>query len=111
MRVLVRAGILSGLVIGAAQMVSLAQRGAPPSSVVGVWRVSELTTTGPDGKTNPEAQPGLLIFTTRYYSSLTQSHLMHQDLICRLGQLINSGRMHSDHSMLWQAHTKSRATR
>jgi hypothetical protein len=68
MRVLTTAGILVGVLTGAAQIVGLAQRAIPVSPVVGVWRVSQLTTTGRDGKTNPDPQPGLLIFTTQYYS-------------------------------------------
>lgn len=37
-------------------------------SIQGVWRVIEVTTTGPDGFHNREPQPGLFIFTRRHYS-------------------------------------------
>jgi hypothetical protein len=36
--------------------------------LTGAWKVVETTTTGPDGKTTVAQQPGLLIFTRKYYS-------------------------------------------
>ena len=34
----------------------------------GTWKVMEQTTTGPNGTTNKNPQPGLFIFTGKYYS-------------------------------------------
>lgn len=34
----------------------------------GAWRVTEVVTTGPGGRTNSSPQPGLLLFTGRHYS-------------------------------------------
>src|SRR5262245_45193414 len=56
---LVGVGLVSGVVIRA-------QRGG--ASIVGVWRVTEVTTTGPDGRKNTSPQPGLRIYTQRHYS-------------------------------------------
>jgi hypothetical protein len=55
-----------GACLGVGQMVSLAQGKTSP--VVGVWRVAELTRTGPNAGTNAHPQPGLYIFTARHYS-------------------------------------------
>jgi hypothetical protein len=38
--------------------------------IQGVWRVTEVTTTGPNGSTNRSPQPGLIIFTGRHYSMM-----------------------------------------
>jgi hypothetical protein len=38
------------------------------SPLRGVWRVTQLTTTGPDGKITRTPQPMLTIFTDKYYS-------------------------------------------
>jgi hypothetical protein len=36
----------------------------------GAWKVMEQTTTGPNGTTNKNPQPGLIIFTGKYFSIL-----------------------------------------
>ena len=41
---------------------------ASPSTIQGVWRVTEVTTTGTDGSTNKSPQPSLYIFTAKHYS-------------------------------------------
>lgn len=48
--------------------VSCQSRPASPPSVRGVWRVVEVETTGPGASTNSKPQPGLYIFTAKYYS-------------------------------------------
>jgi hypothetical protein len=48
-------------------IVLFAQRGSSPS-IVGVWRVSERTITGPEARKITNPQPGLRIFTQRHYS-------------------------------------------
>jgi hypothetical protein len=58
--------IFVGVVVGIAEIVGLAQRGSSNSSVIGVWRVSEETTTGPNGQRNTNPQPSVRIFTQRY---------------------------------------------
>ena len=37
-------------------------------SIQGVWRVVEVTTTGPNASTNTSPQPGVYIFTAKHYS-------------------------------------------
>jgi hypothetical protein len=64
---LLAAGLL-GVLIGITQIVGFAQRGGSNSAVIGVWRVSEETTTGPNGRKNTNPQPSVRIFTQRYYS-------------------------------------------
>lgn len=39
-----------------------------PVGVQGVWRVEEITTTGPNAATNRQPQPGLWIFTGKHFS-------------------------------------------
>jgi hypothetical protein len=41
-----------------------------PASLKGVWQVSEVTTTGPTAATTSSPQPGLYIFTGKYYSAV-----------------------------------------
>jgi hypothetical protein len=65
---LLTAGVLVGVLIAIAQIVSFAQRGSSNAAVIGVWRVSEVTTTGPNGRKTTNPQPGVRIFTQRYYS-------------------------------------------
>jgi hypothetical protein len=46
-----------------------AQSGADSQSTIqGVWRVTEVTTTGPNASTNSSPQPSLYIFTPKHYS-------------------------------------------
>jgi len=43
-------------------------RAASEPTIQGVWRVTEVTTTGKDAATNKSPQPGLYIFTPKHYS-------------------------------------------
>ena len=46
-----------------------AQSGAASQSTLqGVWRVTEVTTTGPNASTNKNPQPSLYIYTAKHYS-------------------------------------------
>ena len=65
---LLAAGVLVGALIGVAQIVSFAQRGSSDSAVIGVWRVSEVTFTGPNARKVTNPQPSVRIYTPRYYS-------------------------------------------
>jgi hypothetical protein len=65
---LLAVGVLAAVVIGITQIASFAQRGTSNASVVGVWRVSEVTTTGPNGRKYTNPQPSVRIFTQRYYA-------------------------------------------
>jgi len=65
----IRVAVVVGVLIGVWQIVGIAQRGNAASPVVGVWRITEYTTTGPNGRKNTSPQPGLRIFTQRYYST------------------------------------------
>jgi hypothetical protein len=47
--------------------------GQSKSSIQGVWRVVERTTTGPNGMTNKNPQPSLYIFTGKHYSMMTDT--------------------------------------
>ena len=47
---------------------SLSVLGQSNASLQGAWRVAERTTTGPNGATNTNPQPGLWIFTAKHYS-------------------------------------------
>src|SRR3954452_7912361 len=42
------------------------QRSSP--TLVGVWKITEVTTTGVGGRTLTNLQPSILIFTPRYFS-------------------------------------------
>ena len=64
---LLTAAVLVGVVVGITQRSGFAQGGSSNSAVIGVWRVSEVTTTGPNGRKNTNPQPGVRIFTQRYY--------------------------------------------
>jgi hypothetical protein len=43
-------------------------RAASQETIQGVWRVTEVTTTGPNASTNKSPQPSLYIFTPKHYS-------------------------------------------
>jgi hypothetical protein len=57
-----------GVLAGVWQIVAVAQRGNATSPVVGVWRVSEITTPGRNGTTNTSPQPNVFMLTTHYFS-------------------------------------------
>lgn len=57
----VAVGLLVVAVVARAQ-----QRSSP--SLVGVWKVAEVTTTGPNGRKVTNPQPGVRIYTPRYFS-------------------------------------------
>lgn len=42
--------------------------GQAKPSIQGVWRVAEVTTTGPNATTNKNPQAGLYVFTAKHYS-------------------------------------------
>jgi len=64
---LLTAAVLVVVLGDIAQMVAVAQRGSA-NPVIGVWRVSEITYTGPKARTVANPQPGIFIVTSRYYS-------------------------------------------
>jgi hypothetical protein len=68
-RTAVAAVVLAGVLIGVGQFVGLAQS-ASTSEIIGVWRVSEVTTPGPNGRKVTDPQPSLGIFTPRYFSAI-----------------------------------------
>ena len=65
---LLAAAALVGVLVGISQVVGFAQRGSSSASLVGVWKVSEVTYTGPNAKKVTNPQPGIRIFTQRYYA-------------------------------------------
>jgi hypothetical protein len=68
-RMAVPAAAIVVFLLSVSQVVGVAQRGTASSPIVGVWRVTERTTTGPNGKKNASPQPGVRIFTAHYYST------------------------------------------
>lgn len=60
--------LIAGVVIGMTGIVGHAQLGNSNSSVIGVWRVTEITFKGPNERTVTQPQPGIVIVTPRYYS-------------------------------------------
>ena len=60
--------VAGAVLVVALGIVAVAQRGGADSPVIGVWRLSEVTLTGPNARTLKNPQPGLVIFTPRYYS-------------------------------------------
>jgi hypothetical protein len=64
--VLVAAGAVV-MLVGVGQIVGMAQS-KTASSVMGVWRVAEITRTGPEARKNTSPQPGLFIFTGSHYA-------------------------------------------
>ena len=60
--------LVIGILIGIAAIVGHGQRANPNSGVIGVRRVSELTSMGPNERTLTRPQPGIVIFTPHYYS-------------------------------------------
>ena len=60
-------GVLAAFAVMLGVVVVTAQRGSTPS-VVGVWRVSEVTLTGPNARKIMSPQPSVRIFTRSHYS-------------------------------------------
>lgn len=60
------AALVLGAVILLVPMALAGQADAP--ALEGAWRVTEMVTRGPGGGTLSSPQPGLLLFTGRYYS-------------------------------------------
>ena len=58
--------LVAVIVLVAGSRIATAQREASP--LVGVWKVAEVTFTGPKGRTLTNPQPGLRIFTASHYS-------------------------------------------
>jgi hypothetical protein len=64
---------LAGAVLGGASIVVAVagqQRGASSPKIVGVWKQSEVTYTGPNARKDPNPQPGLLIVTRQHFSAM-----------------------------------------
>jgi hypothetical protein len=59
--------LIAGVLIGTAGIVGHAQRGSS-NAVIGVWRVAEISFKGTTERTITTPQPGIVIFTPRYYS-------------------------------------------
>lgn len=66
-----RSLLLASVLVLVGSLVASAQSGPTSQSTLqGVWRVTEVTTTGPNASTNAQPQPGLYIFTSRHYSQV-----------------------------------------
>ena len=55
-------------VVALLAVISALLLGQSKPSIQGVWRVAEVTTSGPNASTNKSPQPGLYIFTGKHYS-------------------------------------------
>ena len=60
--------VLLGFSLMTASWVQAQSKPVPPVGVQGVWRVTEITTTGPGGTTSRQSQPGLMILTGSHFS-------------------------------------------
>ena len=60
-------GLVVATIVGLTRMVGVAQR-TPANPLIGVWRVAERDTSGPNATKNTNPQPGLWIFTAQYFS-------------------------------------------
>lgn len=63
-----RALLLAVVAVLLSTVVSAQSRPASQPTLQGVWRVAEVTTTGPNASTTTQPQPGLCIFTGKHYS-------------------------------------------
>jgi len=61
------------VVVAVLALSGIAVLGQSKPSIQGVWRVVERTTTGPNGATNKNPQPGLYIFTGKHYSLIADT--------------------------------------
>lgn len=61
MQVIVSLGILTA---------GLSGQGGARKPIEGIWKVATIVVTGADASNVPNAQPGLLIFTSRHYSMM-----------------------------------------
>jgi hypothetical protein len=63
-------GVVLGVFFGVARHGVSAQSN-PAADIVGVWRVSEVATTGPNARTVANPQPSVGIFTRRHFSAIS----------------------------------------
>ena len=63
------------VVVALLAVISAVLLGQSEPSIQGVWRVAEVTTTGPNANTNKSPQPGLYIFTGKHYSLVRDTSL------------------------------------
>ena len=66
-RVVLAAAAVS-MCLGVGQLVTRAQGKTSP--VTGVWKVTEVTTTGPNARKTTNPQPGMIIFTASHYATV-----------------------------------------
>ena len=67
-----RQGIMSCIVLAALSFTVFGQtKTVTPAALEGVWKISEIVTTGANAATNRSPQPSLVIFTKGYYSYLS----------------------------------------
>lgn len=56
------------LVLLIAAVMSVSAFAQSKSNIQGVWQLTEVTTSGPDGKTYKSTQPSMYLFTRKHYS-------------------------------------------
>lgn len=63
--------LLAASLVVAVPTLAFAQGGATATSLDGVWKISEIVTTGANAATNATPQPSLIIFARGHYSYLS----------------------------------------
>ena len=64
----VMAAAVAGLLVLVGAPLFSQSGAASQPTIQGVWRITEVTTTGPNASTNKSPQPSLYIFTAKHYS-------------------------------------------
>ena len=63
--------LLAAALLALAPTLAAAQVKSPPSPVEGVWKITEVVTTGANAATNSSPQPSLVIFAMGHYSIIS----------------------------------------
>jgi len=63
--------LLAAALLALAPTLASAQVKSTPSPVEGVWKITEVVTTGPNAATNSSPQPSLVIFARGHYSIIS----------------------------------------
>ena len=69
------------VVVGILTLATGVVLGQSKPSIQGVWRIAERTTTGPQGATNKNPQPGQWIFTAKHYSFVQDASLKPRPVV------------------------------
>ena len=70
MRTILLAAAVVGVIAATADVGFIQATLSPRPSIQGVWKITELMTTGANATKNSNPQPSLYIFTARHYSTI-----------------------------------------